>query len=129
MNIGEAARQSGLSARMIRHYESLGLMPQAPRRDGGYRDYGSDDLERLRFIRRARDLGFPLPEIASLIELWQDPARASAAVKALALQRVAALKAQAREIDAMRASLEALAGDCPGDAGPTCPILAGLARG
>lgn len=127
MNIGQAARQSGLSARMIRHYEALGLVPAPDRRDSGYRDYSADDLERLRFIRRARDLGFPLPEIASLIDLWRNPGRASAEVKALALSRAAALHDKARELEAMRLSLETLAASCQGDQGPDCPIIANLA--
>lgn len=128
MKIGDIARASGISARMIRHYEGLGLIPAPVREDSGYRTYAQPDLDRLRFIRRARDLGFPLPEIASLITLWQNPARASAEVKALALARAKALHAQAQELEAMRTSLEQLAAACHGDEGPDCAILSSLAK-
>ena len=87
MNIGQAAKASGVSQRMIRHYEAIGLIPKAARRDSGYRDYDEREVHMLRFIRRARDLGFPIPEIAQLVALWQDGYRASGEVKALALAR------------------------------------------
>ncbi|WP_416908696.1 MAG: Cu(I)-responsive transcriptional regulator [Polymorphobacter sp.] len=127
MNISEIARTSGLTPRMIRHYEAQGLIPAPPRRASGYRSYSEADLARLNFIRRARALGFPLPEIASLLTLWQNPARASAEVKALALARAATLKQQAEELEAMRASLERLAAECQGNQSPACPILEQLA--
>lgn len=127
MKIGEASKRSGVSQRMIRHYEALGLIPKAARRDSGYRDYDDKDVHTLRFIRRARDLGFPIEEIGQLLALWQDRSRASADVKALALSRAAELKRKARELDEMRKSLEDLARSCHGDDRPDCPILGDLA--
>lgn len=127
MNIGQAARQSGVSQRMIRHYEAIGLIPRAARRDSGYRDYDAADVQVFQFIRKARDLGFPLEEIRRLLALWQDRNRTSADVKTLALSRAAELKRRARELDDMRKSLEALARSCQGDTRPDCPILGGLA--
>ena len=129
MKIGEVASASGVSQRMIRHYESIGLIPAAARRDSGYRDYDDRDVNTLRFIRRARDLGFPVDEIGQLLALWHDRGRASAEVKALALSRAAELKRKARELDEMRRSLEHLAANCHGDARPDCPILTGLETG
>lgn len=127
MNIGQASKQSGVSQRMIRHYEAIGLIPKAVRRDSGYRDYDDKDVHTLRFIRRARDLGFPIEEIGKLLALWQDRGRASADVKALATARVEELKRKEREIQAMRRALEDLARHCHGDSRPDCPILADLA--
>ncbi|HET7412183.1 MAG TPA: Cu(I)-responsive transcriptional regulator [Pararhizobium sp.] len=127
MNIGQASKQSGVSQRMIRHYEAIGLIPKAARRDSGYRDYDDKDVHTLRFIRRARDLGFPIEEIGQLLALWQDKARASADVKALAIARADELKRKEREIQAMRRSLETLARECHGDNRPDCPILVELA--
>ena len=126
MKIGQASTASGVSERMIRHYEKIGLMPKAARRDSGYRDYDERDVNTLLFIRRARDLGFPIEEIGKLLALWQDRGRASADVKALALARAAELKRKAKELDAMRRSLEHLAANCHGDSRPDCPILGGL---
>ena len=126
MNIGQASKKSGVSQRMIRHYEGIGLIPKAARRDSGYRDYDDRDVHTLRFIRRARDLGFPIEEIGRLLALWQDRDRASADVKALALSRAAELKRKVRELDAMRKSLEHLAANCQGDDRPDCPILGDL---
>lgn len=126
MKIGEASTASGISERMIRHYEKIGLMPAAARRDSGYRDYDERDLHTLRFIGRARDLGFSMEEIGKLLALWQDRSRASADVKALALARVAELKRKERELHEMRRSLEHLAASCHGDDRPACPILGGL---
>jgi len=123
MKIGEASALSGISERMIRHYEKIGLVAPAARRDSGYRDYDERDVHSLRFIGRARDLGFPIEEIGQLLALWQDRSRSSADVKALALARAAELKRKARELDAMRQTLERLAADCHGDARPDCPIL------
>lgn len=129
MKIGEASRRSGVSARMIRHYEGIGLVPAAARRESGYRDYDERDVNSLRFIRRARDLGFGIEEIGRLLALWHDRGRASFEVKALALARAAELKRKARELDEMRRSLEHLAAHCHGDSRPDCPILDGLGSG
>ena len=126
MKIGEASAASGVSQRMIRHYEKIGLMPEAARRDSGYRDYDARDLHALRFIGRARDLGFPIEEIRQLLALWNNRERSSADVKALALARSAELKRKSRELDEMRRSLEHLAARCQGDDRPDCPILGGL---
>lgn len=126
MKIGEASAAARVSQRMIRHYEKIGLMPAAVRRDSGYRDYDERDLHTLRFIGRARDLGFPIEEIRQLLALWNDRGRSSADVKALALTRAAELKRKARELDEMRKSLEHLAARCHGDDRPDCPILGGL---
>ena len=126
MKIGAASAASGISERMIRHYEKIGLMPKAARRDSGYRDYGEADVHTLRFIGRARDAGFPVEEIRKLLALWNDRERSSADVKALALARASELKKKARELDSMRRSLEHLAERCHGDDRPDCPILVDL---
>jgi Cu(I)-responsive transcriptional regulator len=128
MNIGQASEASGVSQRMIRHYEKIGLIPRAPRRDSGYRDYSPADLHRLRFIANARDLGFPIEEIRTLLDLWSDRSRASAEVKALATARAGELHRKAKALDAMRRSLIDLAERCHGDTRPDCPILDNLAR-
>lgn len=127
MNIGQASSRSGVSQRMIRHYEAIGLIPKPARRASGYRDYDDRDVHTLRFIRRARDLGFPIEEIGKLLALWQDRSRASADVKALASARADELKRKEEEIRAMRRTLEDLARNCHGDARPDCPILEDLA--
>jgi Cu(I)-responsive transcriptional regulator len=108
---------------MIRHYEKIGLMPPAPRRESGYRDYDRRDLHTLHFVGRARDLGFSIEEIRKLLELWHDRTRASSDVKALALARAAELKRKERELHEMRRSLEHLASCCHGDDRPECPII------
>ena len=126
MKIGEASAASGISERMIRHYEKIGLIAPAARRESGYRDYDERDVHSLRFIGRARDLGFGIEEIRQLLALWQDRSRSSANVKAVALARAAELKRKARELDAMRRTLERLAAECHGDARPECPIIADL---
>jgi Cu(I)-responsive transcriptional regulator len=123
LKIGEAAAASRISERMIRHYEKIGLIAAAPRRDSGYRDYDHRDVHTLRFIGRARDLGFPIEEIRQLLTLWQDRERSSADVKALALGRAAELMRKVRELEQMRLSLEHLAASCHGDDRPDCPIL------
>ncbi|WP_426956779.1 Cu(I)-responsive transcriptional regulator [Muricoccus radiodurans] len=127
MKIGEAAAASGVSAKMIRHYEAVGLLPAAARRDSGYRDYGDAEVHALRFVRRARDLGFSIAEIRELLALWGDRARTSAEVKRLALAHVEALEAKARDLSVMAATLRHLATHCHGDGRPDCPILDDLA--
>lgn len=129
MNIGQASKASGVSQRMIRHYEAIGLIPKAARRESGYRDYDERDVHTLRFIARSRDLGFPIEEIGKLLALWQDRGRASAEVKALALARVEELKKKERELHEMRRTLEHLAKTCQGDDRPDCPIIETLATG
>lgn len=127
MNIGQAARRSGLSAKMLRHYEQIGLLRLAARGANGYRHYAEADLQRLAFIRRARDLGFSLEETGRLLALWDDRERASADVKALALQHIDALERRIAELAGLRDSLRELVEHCQGDARPDCPILHGLA--
>jgi MerR family transcriptional regulator, copper efflux regulator len=123
MKIGAAAAASGVSQRMIRHYELTGLIPCPPRLGSNYRDYSAADIHRLRFIANARDLGFATEEIAGLLALWSDDRRASAEVKKLALARAEALRIKARKLDAMRATLIDLAGRCSGNDRPDCPII------
>jgi MerR family copper efflux transcriptional regulator len=126
-NIGQAASQSGVSAKMIRHYETLGLLPAVPRTDAGYRQYGDRQIYTLRFIRRARALGFSMAEIAELLKLWQNQGRASADVKRIALAHVADLERRIAEMEAMRQTLQQLAQCCQGNSRPDCPILSELA--
>ena len=126
MKIGDASTASGISERMIRHYEKIGLIPAAARTDSGYRDYDQRDVHTLRFIGRARDLGFSIDEIGQLVALWHDRSRSSADVKALALARAAELKRKAEQLEEMRVALETLAARCHGDGRPECPILGGL---
>jgi len=123
MNIGKASRASGVSERMIRHYETIGLIPPPARRDSGYRDYSDADVHRLRFAANARDLGFPIEEIRELLALWGDDHRTSADVKALALARADDLGRKAEALAAMRATLIDLASKCHGGNRPDCPIL------
>ena len=127
-NIGRAAAQSGVSAKMIRHYESLGLLPAIHRTDAGYRQYGDNDIHNLRFIRRARLLGFSMAGIAGLLKLWQNKRRASADVKRIAEAHMADLDRRIAEMQAMRQTLAQLADCCAGDSRPDCPILSGLAE-
>lgn len=123
MNIGQASNASGVSQRMIRHYEKIGLIPAPPRRDSGYRDYSDADVHRLRFIANARDLGFPISEIETLLALWSDRNRPSSEVKQLAEARAAELGQKAKALETMRGTLLDLARRCQGDARPDCPIL------
>ncbi len=127
MNIGEAARRSGVSAKMIRYYESIGLVAPAVRTDANYRVYAEADVHTLQFIRSARSLGFSMPEVAELLALWRDRRRASASVKRMALAHVEALRGRIRELQDMAATLEHLAQHCHGDTRPDCPILDQLA--
>jgi Cu(I)-responsive transcriptional regulator len=129
MNIGEAAQASGVSAKMIRYYESIGLSPPPVRRASGYRSYGQVDVERLRFIRRARDLGFSLDRVRDLLALWSDRDRHSGDVKTLALEHIAELEARAAELRGMIKTLRSLVSACEGGDRPACPILADLQAG
>lgn len=126
MNIGQAARASGISAKMIRYYESVGLVPAVDRRASGYRDYGTSDVHRLAFVRRARDLGFSMEQIRDLLRLWSDAGRSNAEVKAIALGHVAELERRARELNDVAHALMHLASACEGDGRPDCPIIEGL---
>ena len=127
-NIGEASAATGVSAKMIRAYERAGMIPPPPRTFAGYRLYADADLQRLRFIKRARLLGFPLKRIEQLLGLWNDRGRASAGVKTLALAHAAELAARIAQMQSMQRALESLARDCQGDERPECPILEELAR-
>ena len=122
MNIGTASDASGVSQRMIRHYEKIGLVPAPPRR-GSYRDYSEADVHRLRFIANARDLGFPIEEIRTLLGLWSDRSRSSSEVKMLAQARADELGRKAATLEAMRSTLLDLVNRCHGDDRPYCPIL------
>lgn len=128
MNIGEAASATGVSAKMIRHYEEMALLPAVRRTESGYRQYEQNDVHTLRFIRHSRDLGFSLNEIAELLSLWQNRRRPSRQVKALAEAHIRELEQKAAELLAMRAALEHLVHCCHGDDRPECPILESLAR-
>ncbi|EJL90926.1 Cu(I)-responsive transcriptional regulator [Polaromonas sp. CF318] len=127
LNIGQAAARSGVSAKMVRHYESLGLLPAVHRSDAGYRQYGEKEVHTLRFIRRARALGFSMAEIAELLKLWQNKRRASADVKRIAMAHVADLERRIAEMEAMKQTLGHLAHCCQGNSRPDCPILTELA--
>ncbi|HWK34822.1 Cu(I)-responsive transcriptional regulator [Sphingomonas sp.] len=126
MNIGEAAKASGVSAKMIRYYEQTGLIPKADRKDSGYRDYSPSDVHMLRFIGRARDLGFAVAEINELLSLWRDTSRHSADVKRIAQAHIVQLRARIDSLEQMTATLGALVACCAGDDRPDCPILADL---
>jgi Cu(I)-responsive transcriptional regulator len=127
LNIGEAAQASGVSAKMIRHYEEIGLVPKAGRTQAGYRVYREADVHRLRFVRRARDMGFSMKEIEALLGLWNDRRRASSEVKRLATRHIAGLDQKIAELQAMRRTLAELSRHCHGDHRPDCPILEDLA--
>ncbi len=128
LNIGEAAAMSGVSAKMIRYYESIGLIPPPVRSGSGYRHYCASEVHTLRFIRRARDLGFSVEAITRLVALWHDRSRASAEVKELAMEHVAELRRKLVEISEMLQTLEHLAAHCHGDNRPDCPIIEDLAK-
>lgn len=127
MNIGEAAKASGVSAKMIRHYEGVQLLPPAARTDSGYRQYNERDIATLRFIRQSRDLGFSIDQIRELLALWQDRRRPSRQVKALAQAHIQELDQKLAELQAMKGALQHLVGCCAGDERPDCPIIDGLA--
>ena len=123
MNIGEAARASGVSAKTIRYYEAAGLIATASRSTGGYRVYTQADVFTLRFIKRARDLGFSIERIRRLLDLWQNKSRASRDVKRLALDHIAEIRGKVAAMISMRDAVQALADACDGDERPECPIL------
>lgn len=126
MNIGEAAQASGVSAKMIRHYEDIGLVPKVARSDAGYRIYGERDVHLLRFIRQGRVLGFSMKQIGDLMGLWLDQSRPSRKVKQLANEHIRELDEKIRELQTMKSTLQQLAHDCHGDNRPDCPILDAL---
>ena len=129
MNISQAAAASGVSAKMLRHYETIGLVPKARRTASNYRSYTDSDVHTLRFIRMARDLGFSIDDIRALLALWRDRQRPSRDVKRLAERHAGELRARIAELEAMLATLEHLALHCHGDERPDCPILDGLESG
>lgn len=126
MNIGEAAKQSGISAKMIRYYEETGLLPKAKRTASGYRHYNAQDIHTLRFIRQSRNLGFSMEKIKQLLGLWQNKRRKSSAVKAIAESHIAELDELLASLGSIRDTLAHLAAHCHGDSRPDCPILEGL---
>lgn len=128
MNIGQAAKASGVSAKMIRYYESIGLIAPVHRTDAGYRIYEDQDVHALRFISRARDLGFSVEHMRELLALWRDRSRASADVKAIALSHVEMLEEKAKALQQMSETLKHLAANCHGDGRPDCPIIEDFAK-
>jgi Cu(I)-responsive transcriptional regulator len=127
MNIGTAAKKSGIPAKTIRYYESIGLIPPAHRTDSGYRSFGQMDIDTLCFIQRARSLGFSVKDVARLLDLWRDRTRASGDVKALAMHHAEEIDRKIAELQATRDTLGHLAEQCHGDSRPDCPILEGIA--
>ena len=123
MNIGEAARQAGINAKRVRHYEAIGLLPKAARSGANYRSYSENDVHTLRFIRQARDLGFAIGDIRALLALWRDRRRPSREVKKLVQRHTDELRARIAELQGMVAALEHLGHRCHGDERPECPIL------
>ncbi|MEK7355721.1 MAG: Cu(I)-responsive transcriptional regulator [Bdellovibrionota bacterium] len=128
MNIGEAAKVSGVNAKLIRHYESIGVVPKALRSESGYRVYSEIDVNTLAFVKRARGLGFSMKEIKKLVGLWRNRSRTSSDVKTLALTHVEEMEEKVAELQVMIKTLKHLARNCHGDARPECPIIDGLAR-
>jgi Cu(I)-responsive transcriptional regulator len=128
MNIGQAASASNVSAKMIRYYESIGLIEAVVRTESGYRVYQENDIHILKFVRRCRDLGFSIEQISKLIALWQDRGRASSEVKAMAVDHIQELRSKINELESMARTLEHLAENCQGDERPNCPIIKDLAN-
>jgi MerR family gold-responsive transcriptional activator of gol and ges genes len=128
MNIGSLSKSSGVNAKLIRHYESIGLIPRASRSPSGYRVYSENDVQFLRFVKRARSLGFSMKEIKKLLGLWRNKSRASKEVKAMALSHIKELEAKIAEMREMAENLKSLAKSCHGDSLPDCPILNDLAE-
>lgn len=126
MNIGQAAKASGISAKMIRYYEQIELLPAANRSESGYRDYSESDIHRLRFVRRGRDLGFSVAQIDELLSLWRDSSRQSSEVKQIAAAHMAELREKIESLEQMADTLQTLVECCAGDNRPDCPILADL---
>ena len=129
MNIGQVSKASGISAKMIRYYETIDLVPKAGRTEGGYRDYSPNDIHRLRFIRRARDLGFSFEQVRELLKLWSDKRRSSSNVKKVALEHIAELELRAAQLEDMIRTLKHLADACEGNHRPDCPIIDELESG
>lgn len=128
MNIGQAAKASGVNAKLIRHYESIGIIPKAARSEAGYRKYSENDVHVLEFVRRARGLGFSMKEIKKLVGLWRNRTRSSAEVKKLTLFHISELENKIKDLQAMRSTLKKLADCCHGDERPSCPILDNLSN-
>jgi MerR family copper efflux transcriptional regulator len=128
LNIGQAAAASGVTVKMIRHYEEVGLLPAASRPASGYRQYGESDVQTLRLVRHSRDLGFSIAQISELLGLWQNRKRPSRQVRALADAHIEELDEKLRELQAMKATLEHLVHCCHGDDRPECPIIETLAH-
>lgn len=126
MNIGEAAKISGVNAKLIRHYESIGIVPKPNRSESGYRKYSENDVHILTFVKRARALGFSMSDIKKLIGLWRNRSRKSADVKSMTLSHIKSLEEKIRDLESMRATLVKLAKHCHGDERPSCPILEDL---
>lgn len=128
MNIGEAAKVSGINAKLIRHYESIGIIPKASRSESGYRKYSENDVHILIFVRRSRSLGFSMKEIKKLVSLWRNRSRASADVKSMTLAHIKGLEEKIQDLQAIRVTLMNLANHCHGDERPSCPILEDLSK-
>lgn len=129
MNIGQAARASGLPTKTVRYYADIGLVAPSARRDNGYRDYADPEVQKLRFVQRARNFGFSIDDCRELLALYEDRSRASADVKAIALERIAEIEAKMAELQTLKDELSHLAAECHGDNRPDCPILQGLSAG
>lgn len=128
MNIGQAAKISGVNAKLIRHYESIGIIPKAGRSDSGYRTYTENDVHMLSFVKRARNLGFSMKEIKKLVSLWRNKSRASAEVKSLALKHAEEMEKKILELQSMVSTIKHLSKNCHGDNRPDCPILSDLEK-